>query len=313
MPDRARADARIAQRLVVVTGKGGVGKSTVAAALASQSAKLGARTLLVVSAERDEIHPLYATTVRYEPTEVAPNLSISRVDGHSALREYVHRNVWPPRMYDWFLDSRALVHFTEAAPGFEELMCLGKLYDLATGKTFVRVVFDAPSTGHALLMLGVPRVTVSAVKAGPLYRNALKIESMLEDPARTAIVTVALPEEMSVRETFELRERLRSELRLVPGAVIVNRVRTQLFSTAEIDALAQIGAPSRTLCAMIESARARHELAAAQATHLDALRAGSSDAILHTVPEVVRNRFDAAQLIDAVSGSLAPIVASPVA
>ena len=311
MPDRARANARIAQRLVVVTGKGGVGKSTVAAALAARSAKLGARTLLVVSAERDEVHPLFATTARYEPTEVAPNLSIGRVDGHSALREYVHRTVWPPRMYDWFLESRALAHFTEAAPGFEELMCLGKLYDLATGRAFSRVVFDGPSTGHALLMLGVPRVTVSAVKAGPLYRNALKIASMLEDKTRTAIVTVALAEEMSVRETLELRERLRSELRYEPGAVVVNRVRTQLFSDAEIDALAQIGAPSRTLCAMIESARARHELAAVQATHVETLQAGTSDVVVHTVPEVVRNRFDAAQLIDAVGESLAPIVVSP--
>jgi len=310
MPERARRGARIAQRLVVVTGKGGVGKSTIAAALAQRSAQLGVRTLLVVPAERDERHPLFGTTTRYAPTEVAANLSISRVDGHSALKEYVHRTVWPPRIYDWFLDSRALAHFTEAAPGFEELMCLGKLYDLATSPTFGRVVFDAPSTGHALLMLGVPRVTTSAVRAGALHRNAQKIQSMLEDEARTTVVTVALAEEMSVRETLELRERLHTEVGLALGPVIVNRVRTQLFSADEIEALGRIGAPSPTLCAMVDAAQARYALAAVQATHVETLQAGCDDVALHAVSEVVRDRFDGARLVGAVGDALAPIIAA---
>ena len=310
MPERARA-ARITQRLVFVTGKGGVGKSTIAAALAAQSAALGVRTLLVVSTEKDAPSELFAATVRYAPTQVAPSLSISRVDGRSALKEYVHRTVWPPRLYDWFLDSRALAHFTEAAPGFEELLSLGKLYDLATGNDFARVVFDAPSTGHALLMLGVPSVTVSAVKTGALNRNAQKIRLMLEDAARTAIVTVALPEEMSVRETLELRDRMRTEIGLPLGPVIANRVRRQLFASDEIDALGRIAAPSATLAAMIDSAQARFDLSAVQATHLDALQAGCDGAAVHSVAEVVRDRFDETGLVAEVAASLASIVARP--
>ena len=95
-----------------------------------------------------------------------------------------------PGLYDWFLDSTALKHFTEAAPGFEELMCLGKIYDLVSDSKYDRVVFDGPATGHAALMLRVPRTTGAAVRTGPLHHNALKIQLMLENDMTTRIVIV---------------------------------------------------------------------------------------------------------------------------
>ncbi len=127
-------------------------------------------------------------------------------------------------LYNWFLDSTALKHFTEAAPGFEELMCLGKLYDLVTDSKYDLVVFDAPSTGHAALMLRVPRTTGAAVRTGPLHHNALKIQLMLENDMQTRIVIVALAEEMAIREALELANVVRGELAMHLGPMIVNRV-----------------------------------------------------------------------------------------
>src|SRR4029450_13632988 len=124
------------------------------------------------------------------------------------------RTMWVPGIYEWFLSGPALNHFTEAAPGFEELMSLGKLYDLATDRrsnAFERIVFDAPASGHVALMLRVPRVTTEAIRTGPLHHNALKIQGLIEDDLRTAVLIVALAEEMAVREGVELAQRLRQE------------------------------------------------------------------------------------------------------
>jgi len=116
---------------------------------------------------------------------------------------------------------------------------------------------------------------------------------------------------MSVRETLELREKLRTEIGLPLGPVIANRVRRQLFASDEIDALGRIAAPSATLAAMIDSAQARFDLSAVQATHLDALQAGCDGAAVHSVAEVVRDRFDGTGLVAEVAASLASIVARP--
>ena len=294
------------QRLVIVTGKGGVGKTLVSTALAAEWARRGERTLLVVQSATDVHHPLLDVLVRYAPGQ-ASGFAVCRVDGQSALKEYVHRTVWVPGFYDWFLDGPALRHFAEAAPGFEELMCLGKLYDLVTDRSgggYRRVVFDAPASGHAALMLKVPRVTAQAVRTGPLHHNAVKIQSMLEDDLTTTVLLVTLAEEMAVREALELAHRLRGESALRTGPVIANRLMPALFSDAEARALATMRDPSPALATLLGAAAARHEISTVQRRHLDTLR--HAEPRFAEVPEIIAPAFDAQRLIDGVGRALAP-------
>ena len=297
------------QRLFVVTGKGGVGKTLVATALAAAFASRGERTLLVRQADRDVAHALLPISLRYTPTEVRRSLFASRLDGHSALKEYVHRTMWLPGFYDWFLDGPALAHFTEAAPGFEELMCLGKLYDLATTRSadrFERIVFDAPASGHAALMLRVPRVTTAAVRTGPLHHNAVKIQGMLENDLQTVVLIVTLAEEMAVREAVELAHRLRSEDRLHIGPVIVNRLLPTRLADREVTALAGIPRRTTVLDHLTEAAAARRDVVHAQRLKLDALRAKESRTVL--LDEVILPAFDADALIQRIGDGLAPLI-----
>jgi hypothetical protein len=107
-------------------------------------------------------------------------------------------------LYEAFFRSRAFQDFAAAAPGFEELMCLGKVYNLAAQSEFQRVIFDAPATGHLRELLEVPAATQRAVRVGPLNHNARKIEDLLLDPERTRVLVATLAEEMPVREALEI-------------------------------------------------------------------------------------------------------------
>jgi anion-transporting ArsA/GET3 family ATPase len=239
----------------------------------------------------------------YRPAQVEPNLDLCSVDGRSALKEYVHRTVLLPGLYDWFLDSTALKHFTEAAPGFEELMCLGKLYDLVSASKYDRIVFDGPATGHAALMLRVPRTTGAAVRTGPLHNNALKIQSMLENDATTRIVIVSLAEEMAIREAMELARYVTGDLAMHLGPMIVNRVTQQLFDRTEIDALRGTVSASPGLSRMVHAASARFERATSEAEYVTTLRTERPSYI--EVRQIVLARHDPALLIDGIIANLA--------
>jgi anion-transporting ArsA/GET3 family ATPase len=299
---RAAPDALIRQELLFVTGKGGVGKSAVATAFATTAARAGRRTLLVVQQPPRIVHPQLGLMADYSPTSVESNLDLCNVDGRSALKEYVHRSMPMSTLYDWFLDTRAIKHFTEAAPGFDELMCLGKLYDLVTESDYAQVVFDAPATGHASLMLRVPRTTAAAVRSGPLHTNAVKIQRLLEDHLKTCVIVVALAEEMAVREALELSRYVDGELGIALGPTIVNRVTSQLFTAAEINALSAVPDASAALARITRAAAARFARAAVEAQHVESLRAERS--WLVDVPNIVLARHDGAALIDGIVARL---------
>ena len=287
------------ERLIVVSGKGGVGKTVVASAIADLCAREGNTVLVSFDGQTDR-HPLFDVPLGYEPQEAAHNLSVMRVDALAAVREYVRRKIPFSGMYDAFLRSRMFRDFAEAAPGFEELMCLGKLYDLATDSEFSRVVFDAPATGHFKTLVDVPAATLQAVLVGPLNHNARKIQDLLMNPERTRVVLTTLAEEMAAREALEL-EAFLHERRMGVGPMIVNQRVASRFSLDEIEAMRSLTEPGPVLLAAIEAAKAESELAASQADSLALLQAETRD--LWQLPRIIGH--EPALLLDGLVEHLA--------
>jgi anion-transporting ArsA/GET3 family ATPase len=294
------------ERLVIVTGKGGVGKTAVATGIASASASSGLRTVLVTLDSKDSQHPLLEVPLEYQPYHVRTGLAASRVDALQAVQEYVRRNMPFSSFYESFFKTRTFRDFAAAAPGFEELMCLGKLYDLATAGDYDRVVFDAPSTGHMKLLLEVPGVTLRAVQVGPLNHNARRIQDLILDSSRTRVVLTTVPEEMAITEALELEAYCRDTHRIAVGPVVVNRQVPKRFSRTEIAALNALRAQSVSLREAVTAATNEHEEVRSQRAALEKL--GATACAVLTVPRIVQARSDKQGFVVALEGHLSALI-----
>jgi len=231
------------RRLVVVTGKGGVGKSTIAAALATLAARRGKRVLVAEVDARERVAPMLGgrpsgPVIR----QVVPNISTVNVDPHHALEEYALMVVKVRAIYQAVFENRVVRFFLRAVPSLAETLMLGKILHEARSESGGKprwdlVIVDAPATGHAVQLLGVPKALLDTVPAGPLRRDAEWMQALLVDPARTSVVMVSLPEEMPVSETVELDAQVRDLLCLPRGPVFVNAMPDTRFSPGERDLL----------------------------------------------------------------------------
>jgi anion-transporting ArsA/GET3 family ATPase len=231
------------RRLVVVTGKGGVGKSTVAAALATLAARRGKRVLVAEVDARERVAPMLGgrpsgPVVR----QVLPHVSTVNVDPRHALEEYALMVVKVRAIYQAVFENRVVRFFLRAVPSLAETLMLGKILHEARSESGGKprwdlVIVDAPATGHAVQLLGVPKALLDTVPAGPLRRDAQWMQALLTDPARTSVVLVSLPEEMPVSETVELDAQVRDILGLPRGPVFVNAMPDARFTPEEKERL----------------------------------------------------------------------------
>ena len=219
------------RRLVIVTGKGGTGKTTVTAALALAASRAGLRVLAVEVGPDSELPGLLAPGTPdpgYEGVELGAGLRAMRIEPYRALGEYLGLQLGVRALADRVLRNRAFRQLLDAAPGWRELITLGKVWHLEQMQEpegrprFDLILVDAPATGHGLTFLDVPRVVVSAVRMGPLRRNAALVEAMVKDRDRTLLLPVALAEELPARETEELVRRARDEIGIAVDRVVVN-------------------------------------------------------------------------------------------
>lgn len=216
-------------RVVLVTGKGGVGKTTVSAALAVAAARSGKRTILCETSGNTVVPGLFGRPSRgYETIELAPNLYTLSITPEAAIEDYVVQVVKFRRLYQMVFRNKVMGPFVDAVPGLHDLIQLGKVWDLerlrSGGRpTWDLIVVDAPATGHGLTMLHAPRGMMDLTVAGPFHANAGLVAGLVEDPARTSLVLVALPEDLPVNETLELYDRL-GELQPLVRGVVLNEV-----------------------------------------------------------------------------------------
>jgi anion-transporting ArsA/GET3 family ATPase len=276
------------RRLLFFTGKGGVGKSTMAAATAMLAADRGRRVLLVDVDGKGDLATLFEhAAVGFTPAEVHPGVLAMSMDTEASLQEYLRLNLRVPVLGRIGPLARALDFVATAAPGVKEILTIGKICwevreAIAGRADFDLVVVDASASGHIVAQLGAPASIQELVDVGPVRSQTDWLVEILSDPAITGVNVVTTPEEMPVVETIELVARLRAEVTAPLATVIVNRVLPELFTVADEEtfaalrepevsaALTRIAGPGTT--AVLDGARLAVSLRRSGAAHLTELR-----------------------------------------
>ncbi len=278
------------RRLLFVTGKGGVGKSTVAAALALLSAQRGRRTLACEVDAKGDLAEFYETSQPgFSPERVQRNLWAMSMDTEASLREYLQLQLHIPGITGIRPLARAFDFVATAAPGVREILTVGKVgWEVREGH-YELVVVDAAATGHIVGQLTAPEAINQLVRVGQVRQQTGWLADLMADPATTGLVVVTTPEEMPVNETIDLVDRVRSETQIDVAAIVVNRVLPELFSGADEEVFEHLRQPSVAdrladavdgpVTPVLEAARLAVTLRRTRAGHLDHLRASVDPAL----------------------------------
>ncbi len=299
----------LSRRVLLILGKGGVGKTTVSAAIAKLATASGARTLLMETDTRAPLAAICAVKSSFEPQEVAPNLSIMTLDGRNALEQYL-RLVVPSRiLLKAVFASRLYQFFVQAAPGLRELMMLGKIYYEADRKDATQpqrrvIIVDAPASGQAMSLLKMPTAARTTFADSVVGKEASNISKMLRDRRQCAILQVTTADALSVSETIETHAEL-ARIHLAPTAILFNRMPTADFDANDIAALKNRRVPKNRKKNLDHLA----EIAESELRHISEAhkaRAAIRTATRSPVIEIAEHRNSAAiDLIDHIAADLA--------
>ncbi|MEA2157997.1 MAG: hypothetical protein QOD66_377 [Solirubrobacteraceae bacterium] len=308
------------RRLIFVTGKGGVGKSTVATALGLLAARSGMRTIVAELASQERVqHAFEQDAEPFQEVELAPGLFTISIDPQNAMEEYLR--VKTGALGHMLASSKLFGAFAMATPGMRELLSIGKVWELAQlqrrtsgAAPYDLVIVDAPATGHGVGILKTPRTFAEIARVGPIAHQGRTIAATLADRDFTALVAVATAEEMPVNETLAIRDELERE-GLALDAVIVNSLYPSRFSArdarklqkalGELDASASRGA--------IRAALSEHARATAQHEQQARLRDGLGTDVVE-LPYLFADqlgRDELEQLADALEVGLAEPAVAP--
>jgi hypothetical protein len=229
---------------IVMSGKGGVGRTTVAATLARVAAAKGKRVLLAAATATDRMARLFGQSEPLGPsiTTLAPDIDGVNITPQSSIREYGLKVLRSELVTRAVFDNRAVRGVLGAIPGLDAYALLGKAWwhttEMRDGRPrYDLVVFDGPASGHAALMLRIPQAILNVMPKGPLAGDARAIKELLHDPARAALVIVTLPEDLPAREALELAAQARGALGVPLGPVIVNALPTEALSVPAVDSV----------------------------------------------------------------------------
>lgn len=197
----------------MVTGKGGVGKSLVAAAVATSFARKGLKTLLVELGDQSSYQFVLDKAIKYKGTSIEKNLDVALWNGEACLKEYITYLIKVPALADLFMDNKIMRTFIRAAPALKELAVLGKITSGVRSwgpeLPFDRIVVDGYATGHFMALLKAPIGMAELISAGPMGEQSRNISAVLSDPKHTQYLIVTLLEELPLSESLELRAELK--------------------------------------------------------------------------------------------------------
>jgi anion-transporting ArsA/GET3 family ATPase len=269
-------------RCITVVGKGGVGKTSVSAALAVSLAQSGRRVLIAMCNAKDRISYLMQTPpIGPEIRFIAPNIDAVNMEPAVALEEYGMMVLKVRALYKLVFENRLVRGFLRGTPGVEAWAMLGKAQyhvfeTVQNGRPrYDTVIIDAPATGHGLELLRVPKVILDVVPPGLMRHEAERAWNMLTDPKRSGVLIVTIPEELPANEAIELHQTLRSELQLPVAGLVVNMVLPPLFTKEQGEALAGLRtsvAPDSNLAPLVAASSTRHARELAQLEHIEHLR-----------------------------------------
>ncbi len=294
------------RRLVLIGGKGGTGKTSLTAALA-WLAREGGRRVVVAELSHEtvlprllcETPPADAGAPRRQPQKLAPGMYHLRISPTEQLEEYLETQIRVRALVRVITRNAGFRRLLDAAPGWRDLIALGKLWHLTTlhdsgGPAWPLLIVDAPATGHGLSLLSVPGAALDAIRGGPLRRHTAQVQSLLTDPARTLVLPVALAEELPVREVAELRARV-DELGIRTGPTLANALEPPLDPAVEA-AIAGLEPAHRDAPALVEP-RALRELASRQGARAR-LQAGFVERLVEDSGPVLSLPY----LVDSIDG-----------
>ncbi|HET6830994.1 MAG TPA: ArsA-related P-loop ATPase [Solirubrobacterales bacterium] len=294
--------ALLDKRLAFVTGKGGVGKTTVAYALGLAAVAAGKRAIVCEIASQERGSALFRRApIGFAETELEDGLWAISIDPDAMVREYLEMLLPVRAMASLLHRSNLFAYLAAATPGLREVVTAGKAYELTLderrapgqSRTYDVVIVDAPATGHGVGFLEAPGTFGRIARGGPLADQARRIEAMITDPAATGVAVVAIPEEMAVNESAELADAL-AAAGVALDDVIVNGLFPDRFSAAE---LARIRAADADLGdAALAAAIAEAERARTQRRELERLRSLLGDGAVRELPFLFSPGFGRAEL-----------------
>lgn len=307
------------RQLLFVTGKGGVGKTSTAAALADLAARSGKRTLLCEMDAKGAIATAFdVRELAYEPVEVRPGLFAMAMNTEDALREYLRVFARIPLVGRIGPLARTFDFMADAAPGVKEMVVIGKLCWEVRERRYDLVVVDAEASGHIVAQIDAPRAIRELVQVGPVRDQTEWMLNILGDHERTGLVVVTTPEEMPIVESAELVEKVRRTTDVDVAAVFVNRMLSQWFVDRDLEvfeALAQpaaqellaatVGAAAGEVFAAAQLAQARHLAAEGHLARLVELL--PDDVPVHQVPELY-TKASGRRVVSLLADELAAVV-----
>jgi len=236
------------KRILFVTGKGGVGKSTVAIALGIRAALEGKRTIVVEVASTENASRVFRQAdVGFKEIEMANDLWAISIDPEESMKEYVLLQLKVKAMRDLLFRSRMFTYLAAATPGLNELVTIGKIWELALperklkhGRKYDLVIVDAPATGHGISFLQSPRTFANIARVGPIHTQATQLREMINDHQQTGSVIVSLPEEMPVNETANLETELNDDVNVAVDRIIMNGLYPDRYTATDLKAIKRL-------------------------------------------------------------------------